>query len=740
MARHYHFVCHNNNNNDELTTKRFTIKLARNLPPYRDHSFPALPDSNRKRAPPSPPSPPSNSSFFQTRPSLQTRPNAVERLIETMSGTVDQKGVEIEMLATSTEAKSKNSIDYLIHKAEVKRAVFTLFQKLDTNASGFLSTKEVTIGFFLAGVQIEAGYLMECIFNVGATEGVMAPRQFYHLLERLGKTKDLTALSNFAEALSNSKRSGHLKRKVTALEALAQDSLEKAYEEVSDQKRKSERLSSSGNPEDSDDMFVENVVWYKKCWNTFMTGKAFYITTVVLWILAHAVLMTAMNGWAIGRAFYYSIQSGLSVGYGSLSEDKVSGTDLWGVCGEGNITEVLAKAYEKFPDGALPTGAGGTLCLGYSEPNKYSEISKLYTVIHLYLGASIISGVLGLFATMAVEQSETWYDEVEANAQADRQTAGQARETSFLKKVLNVYNGPHGSTIRAALALFLWLTIGVLYGVLKEKWTFVSSLYFASAACSTGGLQGPTPDEAGVWFTAAFTIIGVPLYGYTLGQFANGLSESYVKRKKKETMTAAISAAEFNVASHLRKGTNDGNIDLFSFTLLQLYRLRKTDEQEIQEIWNDFEDLDADKNGQFSRSEMQASIAFARLDTDQSYNLNLNEMLELVKCLQAEPCCQYPEIFMIDPDVHYTVKNIKEAMKRYNDDTEIGDDPLILMERGEFMKFWGEEFQKYREKARVTYSHHMVELSVLLKRCEAEGEKGSPGKKEGTPEATTGSK
>ena len=82
----------------------------------------------------------------------------------------------------------------------------------------------------------------------------------------------------------------------------------------------------------------------------------------------------------------------------------------------------------------------------------------------------------------------------------------------------------------------------------------------------------------------------------------------------------------------------------------------------------------------------------------------------------------------------------KEAMKRYNDDTEIGDDPLILMERGEFMKFWGEEFQKYREKARVTYSHHMVELSVLLKRCEAEGEKGSPGKKEGTPEATTGSK
>ena len=80
--------------------------------------------------------------------------------------------------------------------------------------------------------------------------------------------------------------------------------------------------------------------------------------------------------------------------------------------------------------------------------------------------------------------------------------------------------------------LFIWLTIGVIYGVAKEKWSFVTSLYFASAACSTGGLQGPTPDDFGVWFTALYSIIGVPIYGYTLGQFANGLSESYLKRMK----------------------------------------------------------------------------------------------------------------------------------------------------------------------------------------------------------------
>ena len=115
---------------------------------------------------------------------------------------------------------------------------------------------------------------------------------------------------------------------------------------------------------------------------------------------------------------------------------------------------------------------------------------------------------------------------------------------------------------------------------MRERWTFITSLYYASAACSTGGLQGPTPDPSGVWFTAIYCIIGVPLYGvsdllvfssklstfgantilslrlkitvYFLGQFANLLSASYLKRMKEGTLTSAITASEFAVASTLR--------------------------------------------------------------------------------------------------------------------------------------------------------------------------------------------
>ena len=90
---------------------------------------------------------------------------------------------------------------------------------------------------------------------------------------------------------------------------------------------------------------------------------------------------------------------------------------------------------------------------------------------------------------------------------------------------------------------------------------------------------------------------------------------------KEGTLTSAITASEFAVASTLRGNMRSdadpsGGIDLFDFTLMELYRLRKTDEEEIKEIWENFHTLDADGNGIFTRSEMQAALAFAKHDKD----------------------------------------------------------------------------------------------------------------------------
>ena len=96
-----------------------------------------------------------------------------------------------------------------------------------------------------------------------------------------------------------------------------------------------------------------------------------------------------------------------------------------------------------------------------------------------------------------------------------------------------------------------------------------------------------------------------------MGQFANGLTRHYLKKSKKETMDDAITEAEYNVARRLArkmgdKEGDDGAIDKFEFTLLQLYRLRRTTQDEVDKIMSDFKVLDVDGNGKFSRSEMQA--------------------------------------------------------------------------------------------------------------------------------------
>ena len=111
---------------------------------------------------------------------------------------------------------------------------------------------------------------------------------------------------------------------------------------------------------------------------------------------------------------------------------------------------------------------------------------------------------------------------------------------------------------------------------------------------------------------------------------------------------------------------------------------------------------------------MQASMAFTRVDTDKSYNLDLGEVTKVVKEMQKEKCLEYPSLYLLDPERQYTTDDLMKCMKKFNEDR------VNVMERGEFMKFWGQEFNKYRERSRVLHSQEMMELSALLEHFEKE--------------------
>lgn len=88
----------------------------------------------------------------------------------------------------------------------------------------------------------------------------------------------------------------------------------------------------------------------------------------------------------------------------------------------------------------------------------------------------------------------------------------------------------HRSRIILTTALIIWFGVGVTYGMVMEKWSFVESLHFAVSCLSTAGLQTPTcegesPETCAVAthravYLGFYILVGVPLYAVTLGQFA----------------------------------------------------------------------------------------------------------------------------------------------------------------------------------------------------------------------------
>ena len=148
---------------------------------------------------------------------------------------------------------------------------------------------------------------------------------------------------------------------------------------------------------------------------------------------------------------------------------------------------------------------GSSYCASFSQTNRWADLSNFGTLLHVLLGASVIGGVLSLFATNVVESSESWYEELEAEAklkeeekrvEEEEAREGQdvLRQSRLEFEMERIRSALTPTLVRSLGALVLWLLVGTAYGMLVEGWSFVGGLYFAVTACSTAGLQGPTPS------------------------------------------------------------------------------------------------------------------------------------------------------------------------------------------------------------------------------------------------------
>ena len=481
---------------------------------------------------------------------------------------------------------------------------------------------------------------------------------------------------------------------------------------------------------------------------------------IVVWLFAASIFFVYVNKWGFNEAFYYSVQSGLSVGFGSLSEEKITGKNVFEKCipanGANASTRLVSLVLEAQKSSSLPEMAvhesfeNHQLCIYKYTPNPLSSVSMAYTVLHICLGASVIGGALSLFTAMAVESSKDWFEEANDAAKAEHKqnqhksiveaagmvesSPGNADEKEdkprsciacgcrWNRKALFKWLSESSAERKAVSFLFVYVWAGAVTYTILEEVNVIKGLYFAVAALSTAGLAGPSPDNMScVTFTGLFTLFGVPMYAYTLSIFANGATASYIQTQATKRRLHAINESEFAAADRLHNtgsGDTPTSIDNHEFALLWFLRNQLISPEDIKSMEQDFEDLDADKNKLFDQSEMQAANMYTKYDVNGDQELSAAEFLPLIRALQKTKSLSVKGIMLLDPTIEYTAEDIKLIMRAYEDEKTVKRVESVVKQkdksgkmkkkkkmalhhtfnRREYMEWWSDEFYAYRDR------------------------------------------
>jgi len=349
--------------------------------------------------------------------------------------------------------------------------------------------------------------------------------------------------------------------------------------------------------------------------------------------------------WTFAQSFYFSVQTGLSIGFGLLSESQ--------------------------------------------------NISKLYSCVHILAGSSVISGALALFAQLALarhtsfqskeekllaEASEklhadgykgftlsqlrglmvtyphyanaiirkTYKDHVAARQMiTEFKAADHQRRQAMADEILHVSvqvveqfkcanvltirdieeidqatapctsrikraMGKHFNFILACTAFIVWIVIGLLFSVYADGNDFVTGLYYAVSTLSTAGMVAvkTVESQAHVLFTAFYALIGVPIYGLFLGMFANLLIDGYYKQQVQDTLKEKFNRAELEFLDHIADNDQQPDVNFAEFVEFQLLRLGKVDRDLIESIRKQFRNLDTDGSGRVRKAEFLHQVDF----------------------------------------------------------------------------------------------------------------------------------
>ena len=335
-------------------------------------------------------------------------------------------------------------------------------------------------------------------------------------------------------------------------------------------------LANHVSLEDLDNVLDKNIPASHKLWDSI--PMPIFVSLIVLaWLFGGAGLYAWLNDWPFWQSYYYAVNVGYSIGFGALVEKN--------------------------------------------------DLSRLLSVLMICLGAGAVGGLLGFFVQTSLEASDDYAAMVRKRENKrykigfDNDGDGDVDMKDYIlgcsQYVKDVYKN-HKVRINCFIALLIWISAGVVFGMVNQEWSFVTSLYFAVSALSTGGLKSVNTrvTDDGVtlldgkggngfvsFFNGFYAMTGVPVFGVALGQFAGVFVDQYIAKKEEAAMHRSLTRDEYDFVRTLDK--DDDMLSFGEFLALELLRLSKIDHDTVLRIKREFDLRDKDGSGEITWEEVQ---------------------------------------------------------------------------------------------------------------------------------------
>jgi hypothetical protein len=258
----------------------------------------------------------------------------------------------------------------------------------------------------------------------------------------------------------------------------------------------------------------------------------------------------------------------------------------------------------------------------YGIPEVTDSVSQVVTLALYIWGAGIVTSALSVYVTTVIDEAIKKSREGGLYFIPDT-VKSEIKSSTFIESFIKILKWEERkAAILTFLATFMWLVVGVFYGIKFEKYDLFEALYSSIAAMSASGAHPPpclalevpngsTSCQLGDirgYFMSLYLLIGVPLFTLALGQFSGLAIDNAVRSYEFQKMRQSLSDDEFDFACSFHATDKDidktEQINFAEFALTELYRLKRVDSNELIEMREVFNSYDTDGNGYLDKSEL----------------------------------------------------------------------------------------------------------------------------------------